>query len=62
MKALNENSQLSSSLSQLEADMKRQLQLHQKQTEEAQATIVSLHNRQMADRYEEKEQPYITQA
>ena len=50
MKALNENSHLSSTITQLETDMKSQLQRHQQQMEEARATIASLHSRQMADR------------
>ena len=50
VKALNENLRLSSSVTELESDMKRQLQQHQRQMEEAQTTIASLHTRQMADR------------
>ena len=48
---MNENTLLSSRVAQLESDMKHRLQDHQKQTSETQATITSLHNRQMADRY-----------
>ena len=51
VKALDENAMLSSRVTQLETDMKRQLHEYQRQTSDAQTTITSLHNRQMADRY-----------
>jgi chromosome segregation ATPase len=50
VKALDENAMLSSRVTQLETDMKRQLHEYQRQTSDAQTTITSLHNRQMADR------------